>query len=191
MNWRYGLALALVVVLAAGCATTPTAAGSVALREGRPSDAVAHFERALADNPDRLDALVGLGIAHYRLGAYPEAIAALTDAANRAPDHAGARLFLALSYIRTRDDARARENLEALRLRPLEPRLQALISQAIDLLSAGGVTDAVRTYMVASLDYGADWSRELAETRGALRRAELMWDPFWTRPVYVIRARRR
>ena len=190
MTWRFAPGLALIVLFAAGCATTPTAAGSSALRQGRPDEAAAHFEKALAENPQRLDALIGLGIARYRLGAYPEAIATLTDAMARAPQHPGVRLYLALSYIRARDDAKAREQLTALRALPLEPRLSALVGQAIDLLNAGGVTDAVRTYLVASLDYGSDWARELSDTRQALRRAEFMYDPFWTRPVYVIRSRK-
>jgi len=45
MTWRVGLGIALVVALAAGCATTPTAVGSTALREGRPAEAAALFEK--------------------------------------------------------------------------------------------------------------------------------------------------
>ena len=72
---------------------------------------------------------------------------------------------------------------------PSDPRFNALVGQALDLLRAGPLADPQRTYLVASLDYGAEWSRELAETRMALRNAELAWDPFWARPTYVIRCR--
>jgi tetratricopeptide (TPR) repeat protein len=189
MKWRLGLGLTLVILLAAGCATTPTAVGSAALREGRPAEAAAQFEKALADEPGRLDALIGLGISRYRLGAYDDAIATLTDAVTRAPGHPAVRLYLALSSVRKRDDAKAQEQLTALRALPLEPRFVALVGQALDLLRAGSLADPGRTYLVASLDYASDWSRELAETRLALRHAQLVFDPFWARPTYIIRCR--
>jgi tetratricopeptide (TPR) repeat protein len=189
MKGRLGLGIALVFVLAAGCATTPTAAGSAALRQGRPAEAVAEFEKALAEDPGRVDALIGLGVSQFRLGKYDDAIKSLTDAVTRAPDQAAARLYLALSYVRTRDDAKAQEQLASLHALPLEPRFIALVDETRTLLSAGGVTDPVRTYIVASLDYSAEWARELAETRFALRSAQLAWDPFWGRPGFVIRCR--
>jgi tetratricopeptide (TPR) repeat protein len=192
MTWRYRgtFALVLVTVLAAaGCATTPTAVGSQALRAGRPADAVEQFEKALAEEPGRIDALTGLGIAKYRLGTYDEAIAALGDAVAQAPEQAAARLYLALAHVRKRDDAKAQEHLTLLRGMPLDPRFAALVDQALVLLRTGPLNDAGRTYLIASLDYAAEWSRELAETRRALNQAQLAWDPFWTRPVYVIRCR--
>ncbi len=189
MTWRLGLGIALVFVLAAGCATTPTAAGSAALRQGRPAEAVEEFEKALAEDPGRVDALIGLGVSQYRLGKYDDAIKSLTDAVTRAPDQPAARLYLALSDVRKRDDAKAQEQLAALHALPLEPRFVALIDETRNLLSAGGVSDLVRTYIVASLDYAAEWSRELAETRLALRSSQLAWDPFWGRPGYIIRCR--
>jgi len=192
MTWRHRGTFALVLVTllaAAGCATAPTAVGREALRAGRPADAVAQFEKALAEEPERLDALIGLGIAKYRLGAYDDATAALSDAVARAPEQAAARLYLALAYVRKRDDARAQESLTALRAMPLDPRFAALVDQALALLRAAPLGDAGRTYLIASLDYAAEWSRELAETRRALNQAQLAWDPFWTRPVSVIRCR--
>ena len=188
MNWRLGLGLALIVLLAASCAG-PTAAGSAELREGWPAEALEYFQNALNEDPGHLDALIGLGISRYRLGTYDGAITALEDAAKRAPVDPLPRLYLALSYIRVRNDARAREHLTALRAMPVDPRLGALVGQALDLLGAGNPPDPVRTYLVASLDYGADWSRELSETRLALRHAHAAWDPFWARP-YIIRCRK-
>ncbi len=107
----------------------------------------------------------------------------------RAPNQAAARLYLALSHLRKHEDAKAQEQLTALRALPLEPRFVALVDQTLDLLRAGGPPDPVRTYIVASLDYASDWSRELAETRRALQNAQLTWDPFWGRPASIIRCR--
>jgi tetratricopeptide (TPR) repeat protein len=188
MRWRYGLGLGLVVLLAAGCATT-TGAGRTALREGRPADAVTQFEKALAEDPGRLDALIGLGISKYRLGVYDEAVPVLENAVKRAPDQPAARLYLALSYLRKKDDARAQEQLAALRALPVDPRFVAQVDQTIELLKSGPPSDAVRTYILASLDYVWESARELAETRRALGHAQAMWDPFWYRPTYVIRCR--
>jgi len=186
MSWRNVAGLAAIILFAAGCATTPTAAGSAALRQGRAAEAATQFEQALAAEPERLDALIGLGISRFRLGAYDDAITTLSQAVTRAPAHAAARLYLALAHLRKHQDAQVIEELTALRGLDLEPRFAALVDQALTMMRAGPPTDAVRTYMVASLDYAADWSRELAETRRALRTAQLYADPFWYGPPYYI-----
>jgi len=186
MWWRHALGVAALIVLAAGCATTPTAQGNTALREGRPAEAAEKFSEALASEPERLDARIGLGISQFRLGAYDDAIRTLTEAVDRSPSHAGARLFLALAHLRKRDDAKAQEQLAALRALPLEPRFLALVEQTQTLLRAGPASDATRTYVVASLDYASTWSRELAETRHALRSAQMAADAAWSRPPYYI-----
>ncbi len=189
MWWRSASGALLAIVALAGCATSATGAGSALLREGHPAEAIEHFEKALAENPRDVDAKVGLGAARYRLGTYDDAIAVLTDAATVAPQYPAARLYLALAQLRQRQDTDAANQLEALRALPIEPRFIAEVDQTLVLLRAGGITDAIRTYVAASLDYAFDWSRELAETRRALQNAELMWDPFWGRPIYVIRCR--
>jgi tetratricopeptide (TPR) repeat protein len=190
MQWRRGAGLGLVLMALAGCATSQTAAGSSALREGRPAEAAERFKEALADDPGRVDAKVGLGISRYRLGAYDEALAALTDAATQAPALPAARLYLGLTHLRRRDDARALDELTALRALTIEPRLAAQVDQTLTLLRAGGITDPIRTYVAASLDYAYEWTREVAETRLALRHAQLTWDPFWHRPYVLYPCRR-
>ena len=190
MRWRRGLGLVLVLVVLAGCATAQTTAGSSALREGRPEEAAEYFKEALAHDPNRVDARIGLGISRYRLAAYDEAIAALGDAAQQAPGQPAARLYLALSHLRKREDAKAQAELTELRALFREPRLAAQVDQTLALLGAGGVTDALRTYIAASLDYAFDWSRELLEAQLALRNAQLMWDPHWGRSYLVPLCRR-
>jgi tetratricopeptide (TPR) repeat protein len=190
MQWWRGLSLGLVLVALAGCATTQTAAGSSALREGRPAEAAERFKEALAEDPNRVDAKIGLGISSYRLAAYDDAIATLTDAPKQAPAQPAVHLYLSLSHLRKRDDAKTIEELTALRALALEPRLAAQVDQTLALLRAGGVTDAIRTYVAASLDYAFDWTREVAETRLALRHAQLAWDPFWSRPYVLFPCRR-
>lgn len=191
MKWRLGLGLVLVLLAAAGCATGKAAAGSAALREGRPAEAAERFQEALAEDPERLDAKIGLGVSRYRLGAYDAAIALLREAVTQAPNQPAPHLYLALNHLAKGDDAATIQELEALHRLQLEPRLAAQVDQTLALLRAGGVTNPIRTYIAASLDYAYDWARELAETHLALRRAELAWDPFWYRPYYVVPLRHR
>src|SRR2546423_12881815 len=113
MPWRRGLGLVLVLAMLAGCATTQTAAGTSALREGRPGAAAEHFKEALADDPNRVDAKIGLGISRYRLAAYDEATALLSDALKQAPGQPTPPLYLALSHPRQRDDAQVLDELPA------------------------------------------------------------------------------
>ena len=52
----------------------------MALLTGDNAGAAVYFETALAKHPTSVTALVGLGIARYRLGSYAEADRALNDA---------------------------------------------------------------------------------------------------------------
>jgi len=57
------------------------------------------LQAVLDDDPDRFDALIGLGLAHDKLGAWDEAIDVLTRAAALAPRQAASRLFLGLANL--------------------------------------------------------------------------------------------
>src|SRR3989442_1453522 len=74
----------LAAALLAGCAT-PYGRARTALAEERYEEAASGFEEILTRHPDRLDALIGLGKARYKLGTFDDAITALTRAAARAP----------------------------------------------------------------------------------------------------------
>ena len=54
--------LLAVIALAAGC-VTPYGEGQRALSQGRYGQATTYFTRALADEPGRSEALLGLGLA--------------------------------------------------------------------------------------------------------------------------------
>jgi Flp pilus assembly protein TadD len=81
---RTSLIAVFALVLLPGCASA-TRDGQVALLRGDNAGAAAYFETALAKRPTSVTALVGLGIARYRLESYAEADRALNDASPR-PD---------------------------------------------------------------------------------------------------------
>ena len=83
--------LVLAAFALAGCATAMNH-GAEALRHGRYADAATHFEDALAKDPDRTGALLGLGIAKYKAGAWDEAIEPLQGVVAREPQSPTARL---------------------------------------------------------------------------------------------------
>jgi tetratricopeptide (TPR) repeat protein len=110
--WLTLVAAAIVVATLAGCAT-PYSQGLVAARQGRYAEASVLYEEALARNPDRLDAIVQLGVVRYKLGALDGAIELLERARVRAPAEPSVRLFLALAYLRKNELPAADEQLTA------------------------------------------------------------------------------
>lgn len=181
--------LALIAVVAAGCATS-TSAGRKALNQGRPDQAVAKFEEALAKNPDDVDALLGLGVSRYRLGDYAGAGANLEQVVARQPLEQGGRLYLGLVHLRRGNDAAALEQLTALQPTAMHPRFAAHVARTIDLLRGPSLVEPVRGYVAADLEDAAGWAREVAETRQALANAYTWGDPFFPyygyyRPYYI------
>jgi tetratricopeptide (TPR) repeat protein len=96
MHRCYPVLLAALAFAISGCTTT-VGRGQTALRDGRYAEAASNFETALKENPERSDALVGLGIARYEQRLYDEAVAHLSQAVNRDPKRADARLYLGLA----------------------------------------------------------------------------------------------
>lgn len=161
------LVLLLVLAASAGCATA-VGRGQIALGEGRYDEAQQHFKEALAADPDRLDALIGLGVTQYRLGDFDAAGGTLRGAVTRAPRAADARLYLALSDLQSGRPLEAVENLLVYRDVTPWSRLAAQSDRVIDILRRQPLPDEVRRYVSASLESEALWARELAAARRAL-----------------------
>jgi tetratricopeptide (TPR) repeat protein len=162
-RWARGLLTGLALLLA-GCATGYQH-GQTALSEGRYQEAAARFGDVLAKDPDRVDALVGLGLAQYRLDAFPLAVGSLERAVVVAPGRAEPRLYLALSYLALEDQAAAVGQLDALAGLDMHPRIAAQARRAAGLLRGGATPVAIREFVRKSLEDEADWYREVLEAR--------------------------
>ena len=168
MGWSLLGVWVLTTLALAGCATTPYAAGDAAARQGRYAEAVSHYQKALVGDPDRIDALVGLGIARYKLGALAEAIDALERAVAHAPEEARARFYLGLSYLRNGDLDRADAHLTAfVNLKP-ERRLAAQVDRTLNLIRAKPLPEETRVFAAASLENEAELVQEASEAWRAL-----------------------
>ncbi len=164
MSVRLGCGV-LGLVLLAGCAT-PYADGRVALQVGRYADAARHFEDALARDPDRLDALMGLGIARYKEGKLAEAVADLARVVARQPSSETAHLYLALAYLRGGQIPDAEAALTRLLALAPRPRLARSAARALGLIrQKPEPTEEARTLLAAGLEAEADAARDAQDDR--------------------------
>jgi tetratricopeptide (TPR) repeat protein len=166
--------LGAAALLLAGC-TTASMQGQASLRAGRPAEAHRHFQDALARRPDDLDALAGLAVAEYKLGAFAKAIPLFERIVTRRPGSAQARLYLGLAHLGAADIERAVARLTEARGLGLPARTVAEIDRALPLLTPG-IPDALRAFVGASLEGDLEWAAELHDARTA-RRAWL--EPHW------------
>ncbi len=164
-----GLVLALSVLV--GCTTT-FGQGVAAAREGRYADASSAFERVLAEDPDRFDALVSLGIARDKLGAFDEASAALERARARAPRDATVRLYLGLSHLQKGEAGPADAHLAAFADLAADRRIAAQAQRALRLMRGDPLDSETRAFVAASLDDEAELLREVSEAQRALANAD-------------------
>lgn len=167
--------LALMALALTGCATA-FARGEAALHAGRPDEAARYFGDALAADPRRLDARIGLGIARFRMRAWGVAIAVLDDVVAEQPRRADARLYLGLAHLMHGDVAEAREELVALRGLPIHGRIAAQLDRALPLL-VSGLDPTVRDLVAAGLDDAYEWATEVDTAR---RTARAPLEPTWT-----------
>jgi len=163
----------LGVSVLTGCVTAYGQA-QMALRQGRYTEAVTHFEEVLAREPGRSDALTGLGIAHYRNGAYDQATHALESVVAKAPKDGTARLYLGLSFLQKGDDGRAEEHLTAFRDLAAGSRIAAQVDRALKIVRTAPPTEELRRFIAASIEDEAIMQRELREAQLAAERAYLL-----------------
>ena len=158
------IVVVLGIVALGGCATATTK-GRIALEDGRYEEAARRFEEAVTEHPDRVDPLIGLGIARYKLGALDAAIDALRRAVTRAPASQTAQLYLALAYLMKGDDAAAQAHLSAyLALNP-DPRVARQTSRALELLRTERPSASMRVFIAAALDNAVELTQEVRRAR--------------------------
>lgn len=179
------LFLLLPAAALAGCATGELRLAR-ALEAGRWDEAAAVYEARLAENPDRLDARVGLGMVRYKMGSWAESAATLEPAVVRAPQLADARLFLGLAYLQQGEVVRADAQLTAYRGLVQDARVAAQVDQALRVLRGEPLGDEARRFVAASLEIEAVLSRDADEARRrALEYAywgpwgPYYWGPYW------------
>ena len=187
--------LVLAALGLAGCATA-MGEGSQALRHGRYVEAAGHFEDALAKDPDKTDAFLGLGIARYKAGDWDGAIEPLARAVARAPRWATARLYLALSHLRKGDIGPVEEHLAAFVAERPGTRVAAQADRALRLLRGSEpISEEMQTFVATSLEDEAEMEREVIEARRYAYEMELRWrdpyfyDPYYARPYFRLRRR--
>jgi tetratricopeptide (TPR) repeat protein len=193
MRARGLLTLALVALTLAACTTT-YGEGRKALGQGRYTDAATRFEEVLAKHPDRVEALLGLGVAKYRAGRYDEALDPLGRALAREPKLTAARLYLGLAQLRRAEIGAVEEHFKALVAERPGTRLAAQAQRILQLLRGpDAASDDLRTFMAASLENESESERDVAEARRQARDAELRWRdayPYYAHPL-ALRSRCR
>jgi len=168
-----GLVSVLALVLT-GCASA-NRSGQVALRYGDNATAASYFETALATDPTSVSALVGLGIARYRLGAFDEADRALNDALAQSPDLPVAHLYLGLSALRRGQDEAAGAQFDRFSSFGVSPRLTAYIDRTMRLLQSVPASDELRIYLADGIADQAAWAGEVTEAWNAANYARATW----------------
>jgi tetratricopeptide (TPR) repeat protein len=164
--WGAIARIVTIGLLAIACAT-PLMRAQTDLYQGRYDAAARGFTDVLARQPERIDAVVGLGVARYKGGDLEGAAFMLDRALTLAPKDLEARLYLALTHLRQSRDAQAEAQLAGLAAMPgVHPRLRAHVQRTRDLVAADGViADDVRTFVAAGLEDALEWDEDLVAAR--------------------------
>jgi len=147
--------------LLAGCATAYSR-GEEAFHTGRYEEAAHEFEAAAASSAQPLDALAALGISRYKLGDLTRAQEILRRVLAEEPGRGAVRLYVALTELGQHEDARALEDLVALRPLIRHPRIAATVDRATAAIREG-LSEPTRRLVVASLDDAVEWASEVRE----------------------------
>jgi tetratricopeptide (TPR) repeat protein len=172
------LKLFAAMTLTAGC-VTPYGEGQSALHQGRFAEAEGYFSQALAADPGRTDALVGLGIAQFKQGEIDQAGDTLQKALELRPNEPGVRLYLGLVYLQNRDSLRAEQQLSVLRSLTTDPRIARQIDRALEVIRQGPLGDPVLSFLVGSLETQAQLSRDAQEARLQAQRAQAYYFSYY------------
>jgi tetratricopeptide (TPR) repeat protein len=164
--------LAVLAVAVAGCATTAQSRGERALVYGNYPAALAEFQTALGEHPDRVRALRGLAVAQYKLGALAESEASFERVLAREPENGTALLYGGLVALQRRQDDVAADRLTRFRALEPDPRFGAQVDRAFALLQAQPVSDEVRAFVATSIE---DAARATLEVRAAQVEAARAW----------------
>ena len=171
-------ALLAVITLTAGC-VTPYREGQSALQRGRYVEAEGYFNQALAADPGRTDALVGLGIAQYKQGEIDQASDTLQKAVLIRPNEPSVRLYLGLAYLRIQETQKAEQQLTALRSLNIDPRVAQQIDRALEVIKQGPLSDPVRDFLAGSLETQAQLSRDAQDALLQAQRAQLYYFSYY------------
>lgn len=123
----------------------------------RDAEALAHFESALALDPNRTSSLFGAGLSAYQLREYEIAITHLSRVVEVAPEHAGAYQYLGLAEYRLGDyDPAYRHLTEAWVYNPKNATTLYYLARILD--QRGDAESAIEKYNeaeAAGFDAGA------------------------------------
>jgi len=179
---RCALLVLAVAALAVGCASAAMTQGQLALRQGRYVEAEGFFNEALAKDPGRTDALVGLGIAQYKGGLVDQAIESLEKASPSVLTSQACVFYLALAYLKREDTEKAEEQLHGIAL--AQDRLAGRRPGATGTGSAqaGSAHRFRRKFIVGSLETQAELSRDVHDARLQAQMAQAYYYAYY--PYY-------
>jgi tetratricopeptide (TPR) repeat protein len=166
------LAIVTVVLVLAGCATTAQSRGERALVRGDFATALAEFQMALAEHPERARARQGLAVVQYKTGALADAAASFDQLLAEAPQSGTALLYGGLVALQRQHDDVAEERLTRFRAIESDPRFGAQVDRAFALLRTQPASGEVRAFVTASLE---DAARAAFELRAAHDEATRAW----------------